>query len=668
MIKLKSIKTKLTLYFGILIFVVCIGLGGIAYYISSDAMSSKIDESLSLVTKEAAEVISSKVASELNVVETYAQIDIIKDPTVPINEKLAFLKQEAKRNGYLWMCYVDSEAIGHTTLGGKADVSDLDYYIKASSGQRTASDPFISKVTNGMVVAYAVPVIDNQGKITGVVLSVRDGNELSNLVSDIKFGEDSSAFMINKEGTTVAHMNKDLVFEYYNVFTEVEKDSSLEQMAAFMKEMTEGKSGVGEYEYNGDKYAGYSAVDGTDWSLAITIPKSIAMENVNYLLYIMLIISVVFLLVSLMLTYLIARDFCKPIKLASDHMKILAEGNFSQEVPKKYTKTQDEIGVLAKSMESMQESLRSIVADVINKSSDVSQMLTSINTEVDELNLKIEEISSTTEEMSAGTEQTAASTEEMNATAGEIEAAIESIATKAHEGTITVNNVSTMSGEMKEKALTSKETAMEIYVRNKNNLQNAIEQSKSVDQIHVLSQSILDITTQTNLLALNASIEAARAGEAGKGFAVVADEIRKLAEGSKSTVSSIQDVANVILEAVQVLSSSSGEIMEFIDKKVMLDYEYLVSSSEQYNESSANISDIVSDFSATSEELLASMQNMVKAIEDISNSSNEEAQGASNIAQRAALITQMSYTVKENADLAKEKSDMLIKLVSRFKV
>ncbi|WP_244648372.1 hypothetical protein [Ruminiclostridium herbifermentans] len=103
MIKLKSIKTNLTLYFGMLIFVLCIGLGSVAYYTSSDALSSKIDESLMLVTQEAAEVISSNVASELNLVEAYAQLDVIKDPNVLVSEKLAFLKQEAERNGYLWM-------------------------------------------------------------------------------------------------------------------------------------------------------------------------------------------------------------------------------------------------------------------------------------------------------------------------------------------------------------------------------------------------------------------------------------------------------------------------------------------------------------------------------------------------------------------------------------
>lgn len=322
MIKLKSIKTKLILYFGLLIFALCIGLGGIAYYISSDALSSKIDESLMLVTQESADVISSKVESELNVVEAYAQMDIIKDPNVPISEKLSFLEKEAKRNEYLWMCYVDSDAIGHTTLGANADVSDLDYYIKASSGQRTASNPFISKVTNDMVVAYAVPIKNDEGNVIGVVLSVRDGNELSNLVSNIKFGEGSSACMVDKEGTTVAHMDKNLVINKNNTFVEAKKDASLQQLAEITLKMIDGKTGVGEYEYNGDKYAGYSPVSGTDWSLAITIPKSIAMEKVNYLLYIMIIVSIAFLLVCLIATFLIARGFCKPIKLASDHIKI----------------------------------------------------------------------------------------------------------------------------------------------------------------------------------------------------------------------------------------------------------------------------------------------------------------------------------------------------------
>ena len=57
-------------------------------------------------------------------------------------------------------------------------------------------------------------------------------------------------------------------------------------------------------------------------------------------------------------------------------------------------------------------------------------------------------------------------------------------------------------------------------------MESAVERSRNVEQINLLTADILEISSQTNLLALNASIEAARAGEAGKGFAVVADEIR----------------------------------------------------------------------------------------------------------------------------------------------
>ncbi|WP_371932031.1 methyl-accepting chemotaxis protein [Mesobacillus subterraneus] len=55
---------------------------------------------------------------------------------------------------------------------------------------------------------------------------------------------------------------------------------------------------------------------------------------------------------------------------------------------------------------------------------------------------------------------------------------------------------------------------------------------------------IHEIAEQTNLLALNASIEAARAGENGKGFAVVAEEVRKLADHTKSSLTSINSDIN----------------------------------------------------------------------------------------------------------------------------
>ena len=668
MLKLKSIKTELILLFGTVIFLLCAGLGLVAYLISSNALSTNIDETLTQMAIEASSIVSSRVDTQLNVLEAYAQMDIIKNTQIPIEEKLEFLKKESERNGHLWMLIVDTDANAYTTTDGTANVKELEYFQNAISGKKTASDPFESKLINDVIVVYSVPIV-NDGKIVGVLASVRDGNELSNTIKDIKYGEGSLAFMVNNEGTMIAHEDKSLVLQMYNTFKELEKDPSLKDMADVIKLMTEEKTGVGEYTFNNEtRYMGYAPIAGTDWSLGIAAPKSVTMAKINDLLLSMLLVSAAFLLISFVSTLLIARSFSRPIKAASDHLQMIAAGDFSIEVPEEYLKNEDEIGVLSNSVNSMQLSIRSMVQDVINESLEVSQTLTKINAEMTGLNKNIEEITSTTEELSAGTEETAASTEEMGATVEEIETAIVAIAAKAQEGEHTANNVCTMSEQIKINAITSKKDALEIYIKNKENLKNAIEKSKAVDQINILSQSILEITSQTNLLSLNAAIEAARAGEAGKGFAVVAEEIRKLAEDSKTNISRIQEITDVILEAVYALSNCSSEVMDFIDKKVMNDYELLVSSSEQYNESSVDLTDTINDFSATSEELLASMQSMATAINEIATSSNECAEGTSNIAQSTALIAQMSNSVTENSNLAMKKSELLIKLDSKFKV
>jgi methyl-accepting chemotaxis protein len=668
--KLNSIKSKLLLSFALLMFIICAGIGLISYSVAKNALVNNINESLLDFSLEASKVVEESIRGQLHGLEVLAATDAFSQyNTTTDDQKLDILTKEAKRAGHLWMLFIDAEGNAKTTTGGVTTVTELDYFKNSIAGKSAASDPFQSKLTGDIIVVYSVPIKDADNNIIGVLASVRDGNELSALTHSIQLNDGEEVYMINKSGTTVAHNSKEYVTEMYNILENAKNDTGLAQLEKLTQKMVNGDTGVGEYTYNNvSKYMGFAPVGGTDWSLAITAPSEMVMSDVTKLVGAIIVVSVLFILIGMIITYIIASTITKPIKEASTYLTVVASGDFTGEISKKLLEKNDETGVLSRSIKTMQSSIKTIVMEVVRGSADVENLLLTINDNMNDLNHSIEEISATTEELSAGTEEVASSTQEMGSTSLEFEKAVNSIAIEAQEGVVTINNVSAMAANMKKNATDSKNTALEIYGKTKIDLTEAIEQSKSVSQINELAEGILAITSQTNLLSLNAAIEAARAGESGKGFAVVANEIKKLAEDSENMANRIQDVTKVITLAVENLAKGSSEILGFIDKKVLSDYDALVETSVEYSENSLSIDNMMSSFSATSEELLASVQNMAKAIGEISNSTNEEANGATMIAQEVVGIMQKSNEVIELSKSAKDKSIQLAAAVSQFKV
>lgn len=176
----------------------------------------------------------------------------------------------------------------------------------------------------------------------------------------------------------------------------------------------------------------------------------------------------------------------------------------------------------------------------------------------------------------------------------------------------------------------------------------------------------MNITSQTNLLALNASIEAARAGEAGKGFAVVADEIRNLAEQSKDTVASIQGITQNVTEAVNQLAGDSHALLEFVTTDITKNFDDFEGMADSYNSDAKQIDELVADFSAVSEELLASITNVLDAISEVSRASNDGAEATTEIADKSANVLRKADVVIEEAKKADAESNQMRDSVEKF--
>ncbi|MFD2874964.1 methyl-accepting chemotaxis protein [Paenibacillus rhizoplanae] len=320
------------------------------------------------------------------------------------------------------------------------------------------------------------------------------------------------------------------------------------------------------------------------------------------------------------LLYLVSGSILKQIPLLTAAFGQAKDGDLS--VRARVT-AGGEIGVLAEGFNDMIASQQSLIQEIMHSSQSISGAVGNTEQNVFVLDGSITDISGVTEELSAGLQQTAASMEEMNASTTQIEAAINGIARKAQEGAEAAGEINVRAERLKERAWESRTQADTVYGLSEEKLRTAIEQSGSISQISTLTGAILEIAAQTSLLSLNASIEAARAGEAGRGFAVVAEEIRKLADNSRETVTEIQGVTGAVIEAVSNLVEAAESMLGFMDSQVKKDYDAMQETGERYSEDARYIEELVTDFSATSEELLASIQSMLTAISETGSATNE---------------------------------------------
>lgn len=343
-------------------------------------------------------------------------------------------------------------------------------------------------------------------------------------------------------------------------------------------------------------------------------------------------------IIVVLLLIMIIISIIRPLKKCISSIGVMEQGDFSQAMGTALLKRRDDFGKLAASLESMRNEMSGLIGEVKSQATEITRMVQEIDDNIQALDEEIENVSATTEELAAGMEETAASSEEINAMSHEIESAAKSIATRSQDGATEADDIRDRAVGIKKTTTENDERTKAIHAEINEGLTKALEDIKVVDQIGVLAESIMEITGQTNLLALNASIEAARAGEAGKGFAVVADEIRVLAEQSKAAVVHIQDVTKNVVESVTNLADGAKKLLEFVGTDVVDSFAGFSDMADSYSNDAGSIDALVTDFSASSEQLLASINGVMDAIGEVSKAATEGEQPVQTISQRRQVL------------------------------
>ena len=224
------------------------------------------------------------------------------------------------------------------------------------------------------------------------------------------------------------------------------------------------------------------------------------------------------------------------------------------------------------------------------------------------------------------TEQFAGHTDQINDTVSQVDDGINDISdvvsqveTKIQLGDAQSSELIEKISQMRDITNASLETANIKIDENNHAIQEAIVNLQSLTQIDDMAKQILDITSQTNLLALNASIEAARAGEAGRGFSIVANEIGNLAESSRQTATSIQNICNETKEHICMVQDCFDNIINFMEEDIKSQFKDFLEATNEYNTSIGQIKNIIHEMHDCSNEFVKAVSDIKSQIDNVQN-------------------------------------------------
>ncbi len=309
---------------------------------------------------------------------------------------------------------------------------------------------------------------------------------------------------------------------------------------------------------------------------------------------------------------------------------------------------------------------KSILYTLQGSSDRINNVVSEVLKRAKTSNKSTKDLSSLTGALSAAIQKVASNASIINSSAADIKRDVNDTAEEC--GAITKYSIA-MKARAKDMEQ-SAQTNMEIMRTKVSNiltvLNEAIEDSQSVDQVNLLTKDILQISASTNIIALNASVEAARVGAAGKGFAVVAEEIRQLADSCGETANRIQEVNKIVTSAVHNLSKHSQDLVDYLSESILAEFQEFVNSGKQYKDDAAYIEQAMDEFQNRTDRLKQSMIEIADSIESITKAIDDGAAGITGAADSTQSLAADMADISNRMDMNQEIVEELQKQTKIF--
>ncbi|MDA0083783.1 methyl-accepting chemotaxis protein [Brachyspira hyodysenteriae] len=472
-------------------------------------------------------------------------------------------------------------------------------FVDSGYDHATSDTIYKSDINKGFVLPIVHSIYNLENKLIGSFIAFVDWSRIiDSTLKDARseLSEDKTVFVVN---------DSDLQCVYHNINSTIGIKANESLMPP------EGKtSGIFSYTFNDvTRIAFFKKLNTQPWFMMAGITEPLLYAESKKITIIGTLLGVIGIIISSIISGFYIGKSIRPIKNIVDEAHQMADGNFVFQST--LTNSQDEIGELSQSFDTMRNRFVEVISEVLNASKEIASAAS-------ELHKGSEDLASRTEYQASSLEETASSMEEMAST-------IKSSAQNSVDGN--------------EVMIASRNAVVEggsVIADTTKMIEDVYDASAKIKNI---TKVIEDIAFQTNILALNASVEAARAGEQGRGFAVVASEVRNLAQNSQTSAKDITLLIDDIYEKINKsaeMARHSQEIFSDIEAKI------------------EETSKIMSDISHTAVEQEAGVDQVNSAVSKMDSITQ----------QNASLVEQSTAASKSLLDQANH----LEELMSFFKV
>lgn len=576
-------------------------------------------------------------------IENTAEKTDIIDEKLSLDERKALLEKAASETKFkdFSVAYADGKTYSDT------DISGRDYFKAAQEGTTFISSPIVRKTDGSLTIMVGSKIADSDKIVYGGI----DVDFFSKLVDGIKLGKTGKGFIVDSQGTIIAHVDEDIVKNQINPINLAEEDSTYKGMSLLVSDMITGDEGVDVYTLNdGKKYiCGYSPIPGPEgWSIVVMVEQDEVKDTLSPLFYVGIIVSLILIVIEIIVASGVVTNVSYPIKCATATIRNIAHGDLKPS-DEKFKATKDEVEILTTNLETTRANLAEYIGEIGQVLSAISdgnldveitrqydgdfvKIKDSLNKIVTSLNETMGEVSNASANLLEGARQVemasqalaSASTEQASAVV-EITASIDNISKSVAENTDDVVKVNGLTQTARKEADSGSKQMGKM-------VDAMADISDSSRNIAKIMKVIDDISFQTNILALNASVEAARAGIHGKGFAVVAEEVRTLASKSSDAASEISEMIDDTINKINngtAIAAETSEKLTYIVSDIeeiagIMDRIAGVSKNQaeaidQVDVGIEQISAVVQNNSATSQQCAASAVELSSQAEGLMN-------------------------------------------------